>query len=155
MRVLAVDYGDKRVGLAVSDPTGTIASPYATWPRDRCTPGAFTELAKSQGIGRIVVGLPLHAGGEESRKSAQVRAFADRLAREIDTPIDLWDERFTTVEAEGLLLAAGLTRRRRAHRRDKVAAQVILQSYLDAHPELRTGLLDKGSGPDTDCQKLP
>ena len=143
MRILAIDYGDKRVGIAISDPTGTIASPYATWQRVACTPSAFGDLVHTEGIDRVVVGLPLHAGGEESQKSAEARTFAARLGAELDVPIDLWDERFTTVEAEGLLLSAGLTRRKRKGRRDKVAAQVILQSYLDAHPELRGRLYDR------------
>lgn len=140
MRILAIDYGDKRTGLAVSDPSGTIASPYATRPTTACTPADLRALVESENIGRIVVGLPLHAGGEESQKSAEVRVFADRLAKAVDVPVDLWDERFTTVEAEGMLLSAGLTRRKRASRRDKVAAQVILHSYIDAHPELRDPL---------------
>ena len=87
MRMLAIDYGDKRVGLAISDPTGTIASPYATWDRSVCTPAAFEQLLRTEGIGRVVVGLPLHASGEESLKSTEVRAFAAKLGATLSAPM--------------------------------------------------------------------
>ena len=133
-RLLAVDYGTVRIGLAVSDPEHRIASPLTTYER-RGREGDeryFRKLIEDEEVGRIVVGLPVHTDGSESQKSAEARKFGAWLAGVTGLPVTYYDERFTTVEAEGFLLAAGLTNKRRKARRDRVAAQILLQSYLDA-----------------------
>ena len=133
-RLLGVDFGHVRIGLAVGDPESRIASPLATYHRrgrehDRAY---FRLVTAEQGVGRLVVGLPVHLDGREGRKAAEARAFGAWLAEVTGVPVVYWDERFTTVEAEGFLLDAGLTKKRRKARRDRVAAQIMLQSYLDA-----------------------
>jgi putative Holliday junction resolvase len=133
-RLLGVDYGQVRVGLAVCDPDRKIAFPLATYERQG--PGRdaayFQALVKEENIAGLVVGLPLHLDGREGAKAVEARAFGAWLAEATGLPVVFWDERFTTVEAESALWAAGLTHRRRRDRRDRVAAQILLQTYLDA-----------------------
>lgn len=133
-RLLGVDYGSVRVGLAVSDPDRKIASPLATYVRRSKGLDAahFRQLTADEEIGEIVVGLPVHLDGREGQKAAEARAFGAWLKAVAGLPVVFWDERFTTVEAENLLLSAGLTSQRRRARRDKLAAQILLQAYLDA-----------------------
>ena len=133
-RLLGIDYGSVRVGLAVSDAERRIASPLATYERRGRERDAayFRELARAEEVGEIVLGLPVHGDGREGAKAAEARAFGRWLADVAGRPVVFWDERFTTVEAESFLRAAGLTQRRRKARRDRVAAQILLQSYLDA-----------------------
>jgi putative Holliday junction resolvase len=133
-RILGVDYGTKRVGLAVSDVDRRIASPLATYQRRDAAQDArfFQKLVQDEDIERLVVGLPVHMSGDEGKKSAEARAFGAWLAQTTKLPIAFWDERLTTAEAEQLLWDAGLTHKQRKERRDKVAAQILLQAYLDA-----------------------
>ncbi len=133
-RVLGVDYGEVRVGLAVSDPERTIAFPLATYTRRKCAQDEafFRTLAADQAVERVVVGLPLHLAGHEGQNAAAARAFGQWLAETTRLPIVFWDERYTTVDAERALWSAGLTHKQRKARRDRVAAQILLQSYLDA-----------------------
>jgi putative Holliday junction resolvase len=134
VRLLGVDYGNVRIGLAVADPEPPIAFPLATYRRQDAERDAayFRQVAAEQGAGGWVVGLPLHLSGREGQKAAEARAFGQWLAAVTGKPVVFWDERFTTVEAEGHLWEAGLTHKRRKARRDRVAAQILLQSYLDA-----------------------
>jgi putative Holliday junction resolvase len=130
--LLGIDYGTKRIGLAVCDPDRVIASPHGTAANDASKEAFFTELvARTRSVG-IVVGLPLHANGDESDMSAQARAFAKWLADLTKLPVVMWDERCTSAAAEEALLEAKLTKKKRKARVDRVAAQMILQSFLDA-----------------------
>ena len=133
-RLLGVDYGDVRVGLAVSDPDRKIAFPLAIYTRqDRERDAAyFRRWSRRRRSAGLVVGLPVHLNGREGAKAAAARAFGAWLAETTGLPVAFWDERFTTVEAESALWDAGLTHKRRKARRDKVAAQILLQAYLDA-----------------------
>jgi putative holliday junction resolvase len=133
-RLLGVDTGTVRVGLAVSDPDRKIASPLAVWQRHGAGLDAdyFRRLVEAEEIGAIVVGLPVHLDSREGQKAAEARAFGEKLTAATGLPVVYWDERFTTVEAESHLWQAGLTHKRRKARRDQVAAQVMLQSFLDA-----------------------
>jgi putative Holliday junction resolvase len=133
-RLLGVDYGDVRVGLAVSDPGRKIAFPLATYERrgrDRDA-AHFRALAKAEAVAGLVVGLPVHLNGTEGKKATQARAFGAWLGTATGLRVVYWDERFSTVEAEAALWNAGLTHKRRKARRDRVAAQIFLQAYLDA-----------------------
>jgi putative Holliday junction resolvase len=134
MRLLGVDYGTKRVGLSISDADRKIASPLSIHHRrgERQDARRFQELAKEERIGGIVVGLPVRTTGSEGSKAAEARAFGVWLQKETGLPVVFWDERFTTADAEQLLQEAGLTSKRRKARIDMVAAQIMLQSYLDA-----------------------
>jgi putative Holliday junction resolvase len=89
-------------------------------------------LVETEEVGEIVVGLPIHNDGREGQKAAEARAYGGWIQKVTGRPVVYWDERFTTVEAEGFLLEAGLTNKRRKQRRDRVAAQIMLQGYLDA-----------------------
>jgi putative Holliday junction resolvase len=133
-RLLGVDFGTVRIGLAVSDPDRRIASPLATYTRRNAdSDGAFfRQLVREEEIAALVLGLPVHLSGAEGEKARQARAFGKWLGEITGLPVYFWDERFTTVEAEQFLQAAGLTSKRRKNRRDRVAAQILLQSYLEA-----------------------
>jgi putative Holliday junction resolvase len=133
MRVLAIDFGLKRVGTAACDPTGTLVSPLKTI--ERTTRGAlFDELAKiivEESIETIVVGLPLALDGEDTLTTRQARNFADSLGRRTDIPIQLMDERLTSAQAEEELNAAGLRGKKKKMALDAQAAVVILRSWLE------------------------
>ena len=133
-RLLGVDYGSVRIGLAVSDPDRKIAFPLTTYTRRNQEEDAryFRTVADEEAISEIIVGLPVHLDGREGAKAAEARAFGQWLAEATARPVVFWDERFTTVEAEEHLWSAGLTHKRRKARRDKLAAQILLQAYLDA-----------------------
>jgi putative Holliday junction resolvase len=133
-RILGVDYGSVRIGLAVSDPDRRIASPLTTYQRRGQEADAtfFKDLIEREEINLIVVGLPIHLSGQEGEKAKEAREFGHWLERVTSLRVIFWDERFTTVEAQTHLLSAGLTRKRRHERLDRVAAQILLQSYLEA-----------------------
>ena len=133
-KLLGVDYGTVRIGLAVSDPDRKIAFPLATYERRGRERDAayFRGLVQGEAIAQCVVGLPLHLDGREGQKATEARAFGQWLTEVTGLPVVFWDERFTTVEAEAALWSAGLTHKRRKARRDRVAAQLVLQAYLDA-----------------------
>jgi putative Holliday junction resolvase len=137
MRALGVDVGERRIGLAVSDPTGTIASPLDTVTRRRGKRPpwrAMEETARRHDVGQLVVGLPLDLEGEENEWCAEVRVLGDEFGRRLDVPVDYVDERMTSVRAERAVRSVGLPRSRREEkgRVDAAAAALILQSWLDA-----------------------
>jgi putative Holliday junction resolvase len=132
-RLIGIDVGSKTLGLALSDVTRTIASGLTTLKRGKFSldVARLTELIEANGVGGLVIGLPQSLSGSEGPRAQSTRAFARNLAKRNALPILLWDERFTTSEAERLLLAAQTSRRRRAAVIDKVAATLILQTALD------------------------
>lgn len=139
-RVAAIDVGARRIGLAVSDPSGTLARPFAviTVGRLRSPVRLVAEAlgrlaAEEDGLSRIVVGLPAHLDGTPSPETARVRAFAADLERAIDVPILFQDERLSSREAESRLAVREPDWRKRKPQLDAAAAAVILQDYLDAH----------------------
>jgi putative Holliday junction resolvase len=129
-----VDFGKVRIGLAVSDPDRRIAFPLEIRHRQGrdADAGFFRELIEREEIGGLVVGLPVHTDGSEGAGANAARQFGTWLAETTGLPVAYYDERFTTVFAESALWDAGLTHKRRKERRDKVAAQMLLQAYLDA-----------------------
>jgi putative holliday junction resolvase len=133
-RLASIDYGHVRIGIAVSDAGQQFASPLMIYTRRDSARDSdfFRQLVDQESIAGFVVGLPLHSSGEESQKSREVRQFANWLGHVTSRPLQFHDERFTTVQAEQLLAAAHLTRKKRQHRRDMIAAQLILASYLEA-----------------------
>jgi putative Holliday junction resolvase len=133
-RVLALDVGTRRLGVAVSDPTGTVASPLATIPRR--TPGedaaALAALAAEQDAATVVAGLPVTLGGREGPAATAVRAYLEELRPLLpDLRFELADERLSTVAAERALVGGGVRRRDRRQVVDQVAASVFLQTWLD------------------------
>lgn len=132
-RLLGLDLGERRIGLAVSDETGTIASALGVYTR-RSVEGDLDYLRKlveREGIERVVVGLPLNMDGSLGPKAKEAQAFKRRLEEALKLPVELFDERLTTQEAERVLLEADLSRKRRKGVRDQLAAVLILQGYLD------------------------
>lgn len=132
MRVLGIDYGMKRVGLALTDPLRVLASPYRTLERttrDRLF-DELLEIIHKEAVGEIVVGLPLTMDGEDSLTTRQARNFAESLGRRTDVPIHLEDERLTSCAAEEELKEAGLCGRKRKRNLDAQAAVQILNSWL-------------------------
>lgn len=133
---LGIDYGRRRIGLAISDASGLVASPLTTLDaRGRLDEDArhIVELAGRHGVEQFVVGLPTNMDGTEGPQARLTRRFAARLAELAGRDVHLQDERLTTWGAERLLDQAGLSSTRRKARRDAVAAQIMLQAYLDAH----------------------
>jgi len=136
MRVLGIDYGERRIGVAVSDPTGTIAQPLPTLKRRRGKRPplkAIVEVAAENEVRELVMGLPLALSGEETEWTAEVRSVGDELGRRLEVPVHYIDERFTSARAEKALAELGLskTQRRQKERVDAAAAVLILQAWLD------------------------
>jgi putative Holliday junction resolvase len=133
-RVLGLDLGERRIGVAVSDGLGLTAQPHATIARHggRRDLETIAMLVHALDADRVVLGLPLDPEGREGAAARRARAFATRLSEHLALPVDLVDESFTTVEAEEVLLQADLSRQRRRQVIDKVAAALILQRWLDA-----------------------
>ncbi len=134
-RVLALDVGRRRIGLAVSDELGLTAQGLDTLERTtkREDIAALARLAAEKGANLIVVGYPLHMSGEEGRQAELTRRFAEDLERRTGIPVRLLDERLTTVQAQRVLRESGVSLRKRARAVDRLSAVLILQSYLDAH----------------------
>ena len=133
-RMLGVDFGLRRVGLALSDEDRILATPlmvaHVQSTKDAVT--AVATQAKEHGVDEIVLGLPLNMNGTEGPLAEQVRAFSEALAECVTVPIRLWDERLTSKSAEDVLILAGTRRKRRKEVIDKLAAQIMLQHFLDA-----------------------
>lgn len=133
-RLAGVDYGTVRIGISLSDPGQRFASPLETHPRGNGQQEErwIAKLVAEHQIVGFVVGLPIHTNGRESEKSREARLFAAWLEQQTGLPVQLYDERYTTVEAESILIQAGSTRRKRKEQRDKLAAQILLQSFLES-----------------------
>ena len=133
MRALGIDFGEKRIGLAISDGEGRLAVPLATLARrdDRSAMAAIAEIARREGIERLVLGEPVSLDGSRGPAAARVRRFGARLAARTALPLSFVDEALTTVEAAARLRAAGVDPRRHPERVDATAAQILLQEDLD------------------------
>jgi putative Holliday junction resolvase len=145
-RLLGVDFGTVRIGLAITDPERRLASPLGIYTRENTGADAafFRELVQSEQVAGLVVGLPIHNDGREGIKAREAREFGTWLAGVTGLAVAYWDERFSTVEAENALWNAGLTHQKRRSRRDSVAAQILLQGYLEAGcPEAKPEGSDK------------
>jgi putative Holliday junction resolvase len=134
MRSLGIDFGERRIGLAISDPEGRLAVPLTTLERrnDRSAVRAIAEIARREEIGRLVLGEPVGLDGQRGEAAERVRRFGDRLAGITGLPVRLVNESLTTVEAQERLRAAGVDTRREPERIDAVAAQILLQEALDS-----------------------
>ena len=131
---MALDVGDVRIGIAVSDLMGIIANPLETYTRkgNLATDTEYiVKLAKEKEVSLIISGLPLGLKGQENEQTAKTREFIDKLKEICDVPIEYLDERFTTLSAERVLIEGNVRRENRKKVIDKVAATIILQNYLD------------------------
>jgi putative holliday junction resolvase len=133
-RLLALDVGDVRIGLAVCDRDRVMASPYDQYTRRSPEKDAefFRQLVAAEQVVGLVVGLPINMDGTEGPKAVAYRRYGEWLAGVLSLPVAFFDERLTTHAAQGMLIDAGLNRQKRKERLDKLAATLILQAYLDA-----------------------
>ena len=133
MRVLGIDIGDRRIGVAISDELGWTAQPLPTIDRKNniSGPKAVAALVAEHGASQVVYGLPLNMDGSEGPAAVNARGFAAALGKLVDVELTPYDERLSTVEAERLLIEADVSRARRKERVDQIAAQIILQGWLD------------------------
>ena len=133
-RIAGIDYGTRRIGIAVTDPAQSIASPYETYSRgdEAADRRRFRRLVEEERIARFVVGVPVHLDGRESEKSREARKFGAWLAETTGVEVEYFDERFTTHEAELYAGRAQLTKKKRKERLDKLAAQIMLSAYLES-----------------------
>ena len=136
---MALDYGERRIGVAVSDPDGVFAQPLCCLDRRQLAGkklwSRLAALVREQEVERFVLGLPLHMDGRHGEQAAAVKAFGERLAQQTGLPIDYVDERWTTLEAERSLRELGVRRGRQSGQLDATAAALLLRSYLERRRE--------------------
>lgn len=133
-RILALDLGQRRIGLALSDELGLTAQGLETLERThlRADLDRLAALAVEHGVQLLLVGNPLHMSGHEGRQAEHARRFGERLSRRTGLPVRYWDERLTTAEAGRLLRESGISSRKRARAVDRLSAVLLLNSFLDA-----------------------
>jgi len=133
MKILGLDIGTKRIGVAISDALGITAQGVLTLIREEDVVTRIKEILLDQGAEKIVIGLPLNMDGSRGPQAKAALQFAETLEKSLEVPVKLWDERMSTMQVERVMIEAGVSRAKRKKKIDKLAAQVILQSYLDAH----------------------
>jgi len=133
-RILALDFGKKRIGLAISDELGITAQGLETFQRTnvRTDLDGLASIAADRGVTLFLFGNPLHMSGDESRQGGHTREFAERLSKRTGIPVQYWDERLTSVEANRVLRESGISIEKRARAVDRLAAVILLESYLDS-----------------------
>ena len=133
-RILALDLGKKRIGLAISDPLGITAQglPNLVRTNKRADLAALEQLAREREVGLVLLGNPIGMRGDEGRQSAWVREFGAAIESRIGLPVKFWDERLTSVEAGRVLRSSGISIEKRAAAVDRLSAVILLQSYLDS-----------------------
>lgn len=129
--ILGIDFGRARIGLAISDELRLLAHPLETLPGNKDTAKRIVEIIRERKIDKIVVGVPRHMSGEIGEAAKEALEFANKLRAQVPCPVETWDERLTTVAAERALRGAGKKSRKTRNIIDQVAAQMILQGYLD------------------------
>ena len=132
MTALGIDYGTKRIGLAITDELEIIASPLKVIPNDAKTLAEIKGLVAQRKIDTVVVGLPLKMDGSVGPAAEAATRFAEALQKEVNATVQTFDERLTTAQAERAMLRHDVSRTRRARRRDQMAAQFLLQSFIDS-----------------------
>jgi putative Holliday junction resolvase len=132
-RLLGIDFGTKRLGLAICNPEQTISSPLENYTRRDLAQDArhIRRLVQDERIVGVVIGLPVHMSGDEGGKALEARAFGDWIIAETQLAVVYWDERYTSLQAEQMMLSAELTPKQRKARRDMLAAQILLKDFLN------------------------
>lgn len=135
MRIMGLDVGEKRIGIAISDPMGWTAQGHSVLIRGKLQDDIkhLAELCNEYGVDKIVMGFPRNMNGTVGPKGEEILEFGRVVQEHLDLPLDYWDERLTTVAAQKVLLEANVSRRKRKEVIDKLAAVNILQGYLDRH----------------------
>ena len=141
MRILGLDVGEKRIGVALSDPLGIMAGALTVIERtaDEAAVKQIIDLARENDVERIVVGMPRSLDGSLGKQAQAVQSFVDLLKEHTKLPVVTWDERLSTVAAERTMLEIGMKRNKRKNRRDSLAAAFILQGYLDREKSRSSG----------------
>lgn len=130
-RLMGIDFGEVRIGIALSDPLQIISQPYRVIPNDDDTISEIKNIIKSEEVRKIILGLPLNLDGEDTKKTLEVREFFEVLKSNVDIPVIFWDERYTTVEANEQLKHMGYSIAESRKVIDKVAASIILKNYME------------------------
>jgi len=131
-RIMAIDFGEKRIGIALTDPLRIFAKPFVVVPNTESTFDDINKIIRDQMVGEIILGLPQNLQGEDTQKTLEVRAFKEELASHTDLPITFWDESYTTADARKLLIKQGYSIQDARKVIDKVAASFILKHYLES-----------------------
>lgn len=130
-RIMGIDYGHVRIGIALSDPSHTIARPYEVIANNANTFDIINKVIQTESVSLIVLGLPLNLSGEYTQKTDEVREFADNLSQQTSLPIELVDERYTSAEAMDIARQYGMSEREARGKLDKIAAAIILSHFLE------------------------
>ena len=130
-RLMGIDFGDVRIGIALSDPLQIISQPFKVISNNDNTIYQIQDIIKTEEVGKIILGLPLNLDGEDTKKTLEVREFSEILKSNVDIPVIFWDERYTTVEANEKLKQMGYGIAESKKVVDKVAASIILKSYME------------------------
>jgi putative Holliday junction resolvase len=148
-RLLGLDVGGKRIGVAISDEGQILSSPWGMVEQGKTAIEGIRRIARETGAVAIVAGLPTGMSGREGAQAAETRGFADAAAEELGLPLTYWDERLTSTQAERMLIDAGMRRKDRRGQIDALAASLMLQGFLDArmHRRERSGVERKRSTP--------
>ncbi|MFC1501282.1 Holliday junction resolvase RuvX [Elusimicrobiota bacterium] len=136
MKLLGIDYGSKRIGIAISDPLGIAAHPITIIQRKslKADMESINRLITENSVSKIVMGLPINMDGTEGSLTSEIKSFAQKITEATKLPVDFHDERLTSSQTERILVdEADVSRNKRKDIRDKVAASIMLQSYLDTH----------------------
>ena len=136
-RIMGLDVGGKRTGVAISDELGITANPVCYVSRGGNDRNDFRTIVARYGVTRLVAGLPSSLSGREGPQALEVRSYADALANDLDLPLNYWDERLTSTMAERALVDSGAKKSKRKEQIDAVAASIMLQNYLDAESNRR------------------
>ena len=133
-RLIGIDYGTVRIGIAICDASQSICSPFETYYRKTLQKDGeyFQRMIKEEQVVGLVIGLPVHASGDDSKKSIEAKGFAKWLQKVTELPIKMFDERYTSLLADQLMGVANLTKKQRKARLDKIAAQMILSGFLES-----------------------
>jgi len=129
---MAIDFGEKRIGIALTDPLRIFAKPHVVVPNTESKFDDINKIIRDEMVGEIILGLPQNLAGEDTQKTLEVRAFKEELAAHTDLPIIFWDESYTTADARKLLIKQGYSIQESKKVIDKVAASFILKHYLES-----------------------
>jgi len=132
-KILAIDFGERRIGIAISDRKQTFAFPKLTIDTSK-TPNFLQKiqaLVKKENIGKIVIGNPVKIDGKDSNKSKKIKAFSEKIKKMVDVPIQFWDESYTTEKAKNILHRSGKSFKENKYKLDQIAASLILEEYLE------------------------
>lgn len=130
-RLMGIDFGEVRIGIALSDPLQIISQPFLVIPNNDDTISEIQKIIKTEEVSKIILGLPLNLDGDDTKKTLEVREFAEMLTNSVDVPVTFWDERYTSVEANEHLKKMGYTIAESRKVIDKVAASIILKNYME------------------------